>query len=139
MSKKVSENLKQISNQFFCVFNDSDFVKFKSAKDIYLKLSNGISNLGFIAVIQHENEYDEIEKRVKVNHYHVYFNLRYCLRCSLNSMLNNIVDLYNCNANQISIEKATDECMCVRYLCHLDNADKQSYMPFDIYPLIPYR
>lgn len=132
MSQTISKELRQVSNTFFCVFNDSGANVFKDCGHIYSKMMKNIPNIGFIALIQHENEWDNDEKRIKTNHYHVYFNLRYYQRCSLNSMLTMIVETFHCNRNQISIEKATDECMCVRYLCHFDNMDKQPYLPFDV-------
>lgn len=132
MSAKVSKELNQRSNQFFCVFNDSGADLFKSSRFIYSKMLKEIPNLRFIALIFHENEWDSDLKKIKTNHYHVYFNLKDCLMTSLNNMLNTIVDIFKCNRNQISIEKATDECKCVRYLIHLDDLDKQSYLPFDI-------
>lgn len=133
MSDKQSDNLKERSNQFFCVFNDNELNLFKNSNYIFSKIMKCNSlDVGFIALIKHENEWDSEEKKIKVPHYHVFFNLKFQQICSCNTILNIIVELFHCNREQISIRKATDVVKCVRYLCHLDDMDKDKYLPFDI-------
>ena len=129
---KVSDKLKQRSNQFAMVLNDSGADIFKNSDYLFKECLKRIPDIGFLALICHENEWDSLEKRVKTMHYHLVFNLRYQRVSSLANMLKMFVDAFHCNENQISIEKCTDMCASCRYLIHLDNVDKQPFLPFDV-------
>lgn len=131
--KAISNNLKQRSNQFNLVLNDNELNLFHDSSWLFKEILNRISDIGFLALIKHENEWDSLEKRVKTNHYHIVMTLAYNRVSSLNNVLQMFVDAFHCNENQISIEKCNDVCASVRYLIHLDNIDKESYLPFDIY------
>lgn len=129
---KITDNLKQRSNRFNVVLNDSSADLFKNPSYLFKSFLNRVESISFLALIQHDNEWDNENQRFKTNHYHLTFTLKDNAVCSLGNMLNRIVDAYHCNANQVSIEKCNDLCGSVRYLIHMDNIDKQSYLPFDI-------
>lgn len=130
--KAISDKLKQRGNQFNLVLNDNELNLFHSSSWLFSEILKRIDDVGFLALIKHENEWDEMEKRIKTPHYHIVMTLAYNRVSSLGNILRLFVDKFHCNENQISIEKCTDVCASVRYLIHLDNIDKESYLPFDI-------
>lgn len=130
--KAISDKLKQRGNQFNLVLNDNELNLFHSSSWLFSEIVKRIDDVGFLALIKHENEWDEMEKRIKNAHYHIVMTLAYNRVSSLGNVLRMFVDAFHCNENQISIEKCNDVCASVRYLIHLDNIDKESYLPFDI-------
>lgn len=127
----MKDKLNQRSTKFSLVLNDSGADVFKNSRHIVNTISCcGVLSIHFIACIKHDKDLDEDTQHVKTQHYHVVLSLYNSTR--INTLINLIVDLFNCNANQISIEKCTSLEMATRYLIHLDDFDKQEYNKNDI-------
>lgn len=120
------EFLNQRSDKFTIVLNDNDNNCFESSRNIYTKfVANDRLCVIYIAVIYHNRDYDRHLKQLKTKHYHVVIHLN-CV-CRIGTMINYICDLFKCNDNQITIDKCNSLASQSRYLCHLDDFDKESY------------
>ena len=131
MAKK--DVLNQRTNQFTIVLNDSGWDCFKNADYIVRRIRTcDLLCVIYIACIKHDKDIDEETQHVKTTHYHLVMLIDRTLR--LGSMLNLLVDIFKCNANQISIDKCTSLCMQSRYLIHLDELpnEKHHYNEFDV-------
>ena len=132
MAQKVNDKLSQRGHAFSLVLNDNGANVFKN-EDFIKNRMLSMDYFEFVAVIKHDRDIDEEDTtRFKTLHYHVVLVLKYCDVLMVKTLLNAIVDKFNCNANQVTIEKVTDICMVTRYLIHIDNPDKAQYLPFDI-------
>lgn len=133
--KKKEEELKRFYNQrsdkFTIVLNDNHFERFQSARRIYRRfVTSDEIGVVWIGVIKHDKDIDEETKHVKTPHYHVVLQLDKI--CRVQTMINKIMDLFECYENMITIDKCTSICMQARYLCHLDDFDKAQYFPVDV-------
>lgn len=125
------EKLNQRSETFCIVLNDSGADVFHNSRYIRDKLKYCEElEVIFVAVIKHDRDLDDDTKQLKTLHYHVVLQLD--KMCRIGTMINKLVDLFSCNANQITIDKCNSLVMQVRYLIHLDDIDKYHYPLFDI-------
>lgn len=121
----------QRSTKFTIVLNDNELNLFKSSKNIYNKLMTAENySVNFIGVICHDKDTDE-QGNLKTKHYHVVISYDKTYR--IGSIINLLTDLFHCNENQITIDKCNDLVAQTRYLIHLDDGDKEQYLPFDVY------
>lgn len=127
MSK--DNKLAQVSYSFSCVFNDNELHLFKNPRYIKQRFCTGDYTCTYIAIMYHEHDRDD-DNNLRTPHYHVVLDMLNKFR--VETMLNYIVKLFNCNANQISIEKCNDLGAQTRYLIHFDNPEKYRYDVFDI-------
>lgn len=121
----------QRSNKFTIILNDNELKLFKNSKYIYNKLMTAENYaVNFIGVICHDKDTDE-QGQLKTIHYHVviYYDKTY----RIGSIINLLIELFHCNENQITIDKCNDLVAQTRYLIHLDDGDKEQYLPFDVY------
>lgn len=124
------EKLNQRSDCFSLVLNDSSWDCFHDSANIVRKFRCCDDfTVVYIACIKHDKDIDEYGN-VKTLHYHVVIQLNKI--CRLSTFLNEITKLFNCNENQVSIEKCNSLVMQTRYLIHLDDFDKYQYSEFDI-------
>lgn len=124
-----SKKAKQVGEGFSLVLNDSGADLFKSSRYIKDKIVRDIDYpIRYIAVAFHDEDRNEYGDK-KTNHYHIV--IEFYSKMRVLSCFNAICECFKCNHNQVSIEKATDVGACVRYLVHLDDADKHRY-PFFI-------
>lgn len=122
--------LAQRSDKFTIVLNDNELQLFQSARNIYNKLGCSKLDIIYIAVIYHNKDYDKQLHQVKTPHYHVVLHINCVAR--IGTMISFISDLFHCNENQITIDKCSSLAMQSRYLCHLDDFDKESYDLMDV-------
>lgn len=120
----------QRGDQFTLILNDNELNLLKNARHIVNELNNNIWTIDFIACILHDRDIDEETKFKKTNHYHLIltFNGRY----RIGTIMKWLTDIFKINKNQIQIDKCTNLVMQCRYLCHLDDMDKEQYDPEDI-------
>lgn len=130
MSRQVVNNFNKRGNVFSLVLNDSGADVFHDSRHIFMELNTDLSDHEFIAVIKHENDFDNELKRYKTPHYHVVIKFGGAYRVA--TIINKFVDIFHCNANQVSCEKCNAMDMQVRYLIHLDDMDKYRYDISDI-------
>lgn len=129
MAKK--DILNQRSDKFTIVLNDSGADLFKNARNIVRKMScNELLCILFIACIKHDKDYDAEQQQLKTTHYHLVIMFDRAYR--LGTILTLLCDTFNCNANQVSIDKCSSMIMQTRYLIHLDDFDKYQYDKTDI-------
>lgn len=125
--------LNQRSTQFTIVLNDSGANVFKDSSHIVrtLRCADDLC-IVYIACIKHDRDLDEETQHVKTVHYHVVVQFDRVYR--IGSVINIFVDLFHCNANQVSVDKCTSLVMQTRYLIHLDEApnEKHHYNACDI-------
>ena len=127
----MMDKLNQRSTKFSLVLNDSGAELFKNSRYIVTTIRCcGLLSIHFIACIKHDKDVDEETQHIKTQHYHLVLSLYNSTR--LSTLVNLLVDLFHCNANQISIEKCTSLEMATRYLIHLDDFEKQPYNKEDI-------
>lgn len=120
----------QRSDKFSIILNDSDVVKLKSAKNIVNKLEENLWTINFIACIKHDKDVNEETKQLKTIHYHLVIDFNGNYR--VGTIMNWLTEIFNLNENQISIQKCTSLEMQARYLCHIDDFDKEQYDPQEI-------
>ena len=127
----MKDKLNQRSKQFSLVLNDSGADVFKDSRHIITAIRCcGVLSIHFVACIKHDKDIDEDTQHVKTPHYHLVISLYQTTR--IGTMINLLVDIFKCNANQISIEKCTDLIMATRYLIHLDDFEKVKYHADDV-------
>lgn len=121
----MDDKLNQRSDKFSLVLNDNELELFKNARNVVNKfmLQDDIT-IVYIACIMHDRDKDD-HGDLKTKHYHVVLQLNSV--CRIGTLLNRISDIFNCNINQVSIEKCSSLCMQSRYLMHLDDFDKVPY------------
>lgn len=132
MNKEKAENdfKNQRGDQFTLILNDNELELLKSARHIVHELESNIWTIDFIACICHDKDIDEETKFLKTKHYHliITFNGRY----RIGTIIKWLTDIFKINENQISIDKCSNLIMQCRYLCHIDDQDKEQYDPQDI-------
>lgn len=120
----------QRSTQFTIVLNDNELHLFKSSENIVkLLTSDDTKYINFIACIKHDKDKDE-HGILKTVHYHVV--IQFDCRYSFGTVIDFLTFTFKCNENQITIDKCNDLCAQSRYLIHLDDGDKEPYLPFDV-------
>lgn len=122
--------LNQRGCAFSIVLNDNELHLFKNARNIFQELMCSSTDYIFIAVIEHDLDFDRDRNAYKTKHYHVVITFGGCYR--IGTVLNMLCDNFHCNENQVSIEKCNSVPSQVRYLVHLDDRDKHQYPFADI-------
>ena len=130
MSVSKVDKLNQRGCAFSLVLNDNELHLFKNSQHVFRELMCDEKDVIYCAVIYHSNDYDRERSAYKTPHFHVVLHMAHNYRCE--TMLNWVVDLFHCNANQVSIEKCNSLSMQTRYLIHLDDFDKYQYRELDI-------
>lgn len=119
--------LRQSTNCFSVVLNDSSIDCFKNAKFIVKQFMCCIECKPiFIAVCKHDKDFDDINQRLETPHYQciVVFNDS----MQFKSMIKLIQNLFKgCNENQIGLEKVNSVYKMTRYVVHRGFFDKYQY------------
>lgn len=122
----VKFTLKSNRSQYELILNDSGADLFKNSHHIVNKFINDSQlPIEYIAVNYHDKDVDDEIQQLKTPHYHVVISME--KSCMAKNMIKYVSDLFHCNENQIQIDECIDLSKKTRYLCHLDNFDKEKY------------
>ena len=119
-----STNLTERANQWGIIINPPSDNSL-SLETIYNQLKGGVN---FIACICHDRDTKQ-DGTLKTLHYHVVITTS---RLRKQTILNDLTEWLNLPLECLSVEKIRNINSAIRYLCHLDDTDKQRYAPFEI-------
>lgn len=120
-----STNLNERANQWGIIINPPTDCDTLSLDYIYNQLKGGVN---FIACICHDRDVKD-DGALKTLHYHVVITTS---RLRKQTILNDLAEMLSIPSECISIEKIRNINSAIRYLCHLDDSDKQQYAPFEV-------